>query len=108
MANAEQAIGKLPLLTEAERRQLVEEWNRTEREYPRGACIHELFEAQVERTPEAIALVFQEEQLTYRELNEAGPINWGIICGSRELGRRCWWGFVWSVRWRWWWGWWGY
>ena len=48
---------------------LVEEWNRTERDYPRHVCIHELFEAQVERTPNATALVSDEGDITYSELN---------------------------------------
>ena len=38
-------------------------------EYPRDKCIHQLFEEQVERTPEAVAVVWEEQQLTYRELN---------------------------------------
>jgi amino acid adenylation domain-containing protein len=57
------------LLTEAERHQLLEEWNDTAADYPGDKCIHELFEEQVERTPEAIALVFEDQELTYRELN---------------------------------------
>jgi amino acid adenylation domain-containing protein len=53
--------------SEEERAQL-EEWNRTEAEIPRG-CVHELFEEQVERTPEAVALAYEGQQLTYGELN---------------------------------------
>lgn len=60
----------LPLLTEAERQQLLVDWNATTCPYPKQQCIHQLFEAQVERTPEAIALIFEEQQLTYRQLNE--------------------------------------
>ncbi|MCU0709860.1 MAG: amino acid adenylation domain-containing protein, partial [Pirellula sp.] len=45
------------------------EWNATETDYPRDKCIHELFEEQVDRTPEAMALVFEDQELTYRELN---------------------------------------
>jgi amino acid adenylation domain-containing protein len=63
------AVEALPLLPEAERRQVVEEWNRTDVAYPRDACVHELFETQVERTPDAVALVFGEESLSYAELN---------------------------------------
>jgi amino acid adenylation domain-containing protein len=69
VANADQRISELPILTEAERRQLLVEWNMTEAEYPRDACIHELFEKQVEKTPEAVAVVFEGKELTYRELN---------------------------------------
>lgn len=50
-------------------RGLLAAWNSTRSEYPAQSCIHELFEAQVERTPDAIALVFREAQITYRELN---------------------------------------
>ncbi len=64
-----QRIGQLPLLTEAERHQLLVEWNDTATDYPRDRCVHELFEAQVARTPEAIAVVMGERQLGYRELD---------------------------------------
>ena len=60
----------LPLLTGAERNQLLIEWNRTESPYPKDKCIHRLFEAQAERTPDAVAVVFEDQRLTYRELNE--------------------------------------
>ena len=69
VANPEQRINELPLLTEAERHQLLVEWNDTKRDYPSDKCIHQLFEEQVERTPEAAAVVFEDQQLTYRELN---------------------------------------
>ncbi|KAB8314800.1 amino acid adenylation domain-containing protein [Tolypothrix campylonemoides VB511288] len=62
-------VGELPLLSEAERDQLLVEWNDTACEYPTDKCIHQLFEEQVERTPFAVAVVFEEEQLTYQELN---------------------------------------
>ena len=62
-------IGELPLLTAAERHQLLVEWNDTAADYPRDQCIQQLFEQQVERTPEAVALVFGKDQLTYREIN---------------------------------------
>ncbi|HEU4557670.1 MAG TPA: amino acid adenylation domain-containing protein, partial [Longimicrobium sp.] len=64
------AIGSIDVLPEAERRRVVEEWNRTDAEYPAGSCIHELFEAKVARTPGAVAVRFEEESLTYRELSE--------------------------------------
>jgi amino acid adenylation domain-containing protein len=69
VANSRQHLSDLPLLTEVERHQLVVEWNDTRSEYPKDACIHQLFEAQVERTPDAIAVVYQQQQLTYRQLN---------------------------------------
>jgi amino acid adenylation domain-containing protein len=61
-------ISELPLLSYPERRQLLE-WNSTDVDYPRDLCLHELFEKQVERTPEAVACVFDDQQLSYRELN---------------------------------------
>jgi amino acid adenylation domain-containing protein len=69
VADPQQPISTLPLLTEAERHQLLVEWNDTAADYPKDSCIHELFEAQVESTPEAIAVQFEGKQLTYRELN---------------------------------------
>ncbi|MBE9107802.1 non-ribosomal peptide synthetase, partial [Nostoc cf. edaphicum LEGE 07299] len=65
----EQRLCELSLLTETERHQLLVEWNDTEEEYPQQQCIHELFEAQVEKTPDAVAVVFEDQQLTYEELN---------------------------------------
>ena len=49
--------------------QVLMEWNDTQVDYPQDSCIHHLFEAQVERSPDAVAVVFEDEQLTYRELN---------------------------------------
>jgi amino acid adenylation domain-containing protein len=69
VANPEQQLRDLSLLTAQEKYQLLLEWNDTEIEYPQEQCIHQLFEAQVERTPNAVAVVFKDEQLTYRELN---------------------------------------
>ncbi|MBX9256320.1 amino acid adenylation domain-containing protein, partial [Desmonostoc muscorum CCALA 125] len=68
VANPEQPISQLPVLTESEQRQLLVEWNDTQADYPRK-CIHQLFEEQVERTPDAVAVVFENQQLTYGELN---------------------------------------
>ncbi|MBA3712218.1 MAG: amino acid adenylation domain-containing protein [Pyrinomonadaceae bacterium] len=69
IADPDQRLSELPLLTAAERHQLLFEWNDTAAEYPREKTLHELFEAQVERIPDAVALVYEDEQLTYRELN---------------------------------------
>jgi amino acid adenylation domain-containing protein len=69
VANPQQRLGELPLLTATERYQLLEEWNNTQVDYPQAQCIHQLFEAQVEKTPDAVAVVFENQQLTYRELN---------------------------------------
>src|SRR3989440_4478487 len=70
VANPEQRLSELPLLTKAERQQLLVEWNATQAPYPRDLCVHQLFEIQVERTPDAVVLIFEEQQMTYRELNQ--------------------------------------
>ncbi len=64
-----QRVSALPLLGAAERHQLVVEWNDTAAAYPHDQCIHQLFEAQAERTGDAMALVYRDQRLTYRELN---------------------------------------
>jgi hypothetical protein len=69
VANPGQRLVDLPILTAKEHHQLLVEWNKTEAEYPQHQCIHQLFEAQVEQTPDAVAVVFENQQLTYRELN---------------------------------------
>ncbi|MEG3918369.1 amino acid adenylation domain-containing protein [Microcoleus sp. T3_A4] len=69
-ANPEQRLSSLPMLTKPEQQQLLFEWNNTQSEIPKNQCVHELFEAQAERTPDAIAVVFKNEYLTYRELNK--------------------------------------
>jgi amino acid adenylation domain-containing protein len=66
----EQTLANIPLLTEWERHQLLVEWNQTRTDYPQDKCIHELFEEQVEKTPDSIAVVFENRKLTYRELNQ--------------------------------------
>ena len=62
-------IWELMMLGEAERRQLAA-WNQTAQPYPQEVCVHELFEAQAVLTPDSVAVSFQEEQISYRELNE--------------------------------------
>ena len=66
----EEKIARYPLLSPEERHKILVEWNQTESEYPRHACIQELFEEQAAKNPNAIALVFQKETLTYQELNQ--------------------------------------
>ncbi|RUT04337.1 hypothetical protein DSM106972_045650 [Dulcicalothrix desertica PCC 7102] len=68
IVNQQQHLEDLPLLTEAECHQQLVEWNSTKVDYPQ-VCIHQLFQAQVEKTPDKVAVVFEQEQLTYRELN---------------------------------------
>ena len=69
VANPEQKISALPLLSEAERHQLLVEWNDTKTDYPANECIQKLFERQVAETPDAVALMCEDRALTYRELN---------------------------------------
>ncbi|MEH2104794.1 amino acid adenylation domain-containing protein [Nostoc sp.] len=67
--NSTQFIDNSSDLTEQERHKILVEWNDTKVDYPKHLCIHQLFEAQVEKIPDSIAVVFQEQQLTYQELN---------------------------------------
>uniref|UniRef100_A0A3S7V076 L-cysteine--[L-cysteinyl-carrier protein] ligase n=1 Tax=Phaselicystis flava TaxID=525924 RepID=A0A3S7V076_9BACT len=69
VADPDQPITDLPLLSADERRRLLVEWNDTALPCPDDRCFHELFEAQVERAPDAVAAVFEDRQLSYRELN---------------------------------------
>ncbi|MBJ7295030.1 MAG: amino acid adenylation domain-containing protein [Dolichospermum sp.] len=69
VANPEQKLSNLPILSAIEQHKLLVEWNKTQQDYPHDLCIHQLFEAQVEQTPDAVAVIFKDEQLTYRELN---------------------------------------
>jgi amino acid adenylation domain-containing protein len=98
VADVEQEVDRLPLLSAAERHQLLVAWNATEADYPRDKCIHELFEAQAVRTPDAVAVEFQGQQLSYEELNaranalahhlrtlSVGADNRVALCGSRSL-----------------------
>jgi aspartate racemase len=65
----EKRLSTLPLLTDAERAQLLVQWNDTETEYGADRCIHEVFDSQVERMPNSIAVVSETERLSYVELN---------------------------------------
>ncbi|HEY1352296.1 MAG TPA: amino acid adenylation domain-containing protein [Ktedonobacteraceae bacterium] len=66
----EQRVQALPLLTAQERATLLRAWNTSGVSFPEMACLHTLFEAQMARTPDAVAVVFEERQLTYQELNQ--------------------------------------
>lgn len=96
--NPEERITRLPLLTEAERCQLLAEWNDTAIPYPQDKRLHQWVEEQVMRTPDAVAVTFEGQQLTYRELNEranqlahhlqrlgVGPDTLVGICVERSL-----------------------
>ena len=70
VANPDQSISELPMLPDAERQQLLVDWNNTADEIPEKAlCLHQLIEEQAERTPDQVALVFEQQELTYGELN---------------------------------------
>ncbi len=69
VASPDQRLSALPLLTQAERYQLLDLWNETKSAYLPDRCVHQLFEAQVQRTPGALAVIAGEYSLTYDELN---------------------------------------
>src|SRR5436305_12163914 len=81
----EQAIETLPLLTGAERAQLLVEWNATTRERPTDQCLHQLFEQQVSHAPDAVAVFFEEQHLSYEELNRRSNQLAHALC-SRGVG----------------------
>ena len=98
VTNPDQCLADLPILTEAERRQILFEWNDTRTGYQKDTCIHHLFEAQVNRSPDATAVVFGNEYLTYQELNTrsnrlahyllslgVGPEDLVAVCMERSL-----------------------
>ncbi|UUM20748.1 non-ribosomal peptide synthetase [Mycoavidus sp. SF9855] len=69
VSDAQQSLAQVDILAPAERKLLLETWNATQREYSTHQCVHQLFEAQVERTPEATAIVYENQELSYAELN---------------------------------------
>jgi amino acid adenylation domain-containing protein len=85
IADPGRSIGDLTILTAAEQKLLLMEWNSTAVAYPHDKCIHELFEAQVERTPNTVAVAFGSRQLTYRELN-ARANQLSHYLGARGVG----------------------
>ncbi|MFN6571992.1 non-ribosomal peptide synthetase [Dendronalium sp. ChiSLP03b] len=70
VSDPQQRVADLQLLTSSEIQKLLVEWNDTKTDYPQDKCIHQLFEAQVEKTPNAVAVVFDNQELTYQELND--------------------------------------
>ena len=69
VADDTQAVDRLPILGKAERDRVLYEWNDTKAEYPSDKCVHELFEEQVLKSPDAVAVVFEDRELSYSELN---------------------------------------
>ncbi|MFD2837143.1 AMP-binding protein [Azotobacter vinelandii] len=102
----ERRISELALLDPEEYRRIVHAWNQTEARYPSERGVHQLIEEQVARTPEAVALVFGDEALTYGELNRranrlahrlielgVGPdvlVGIAVERGLRDGGGACW------------------
>ena len=80
-----QAVDRLPMLSDSERHRVLYEWNDTKTEFPSDKCVHELFEQQVAKTPDAVAVVFEEESLSYAELNRRAN---QLAHYLRELGVR--------------------
>jgi len=70
VADPQRRLSELPMMTPAERQQVLHEWNDTHTDYPRDLCLHQLFEQQAEKTPDAVALRFGEQSVHYTELNE--------------------------------------
>ncbi|MBD2690471.1 non-ribosomal peptide synthetase [Anabaena catenula] len=98
ICDSNQRISELAILTPSERQTLLWDWNNTKVDYPQKACIHQFFEAQVEKTPDAIAVSFENQKLTYQELNKRANqlayklLNLGVkpetlvgICMERSL-----------------------
>jgi amino acid adenylation domain-containing protein len=83
VADPSTSVAQLSMLGEQERRQLIADWNSTAGDYPSEQSLRELFESQAEQTPDAIALVFDDEQVTYRELNSRSN---QFACYLRRLG----------------------
>jgi amino acid adenylation domain-containing protein len=70
LANPDQVIATIPILNEMDRKQLLVDWNDTKMEFPQNQCVQQLVEAQAERAPDVVALRFEREQMTYRQLNQ--------------------------------------
>jgi len=90
-------IGELEILSEPERRQLLVEWNRTESPYPTNKCVHELFEEQAAKTPQAVA--DEDGQISYEELNRRAN-RLAHYLARMALGPRSELAFVWTAAWR--------
>ena len=85
VADPGRPISELLLLTADEQHQLLNDWNNTKTEYQKDVCIHQLFEAQVDRTPDTVAVVCEDRRLTYRALNEQAN---RLACYLRAEGVR--------------------
>ncbi|MEM1370050.1 MAG: amino acid adenylation domain-containing protein, partial [Cyanobacteria bacterium P01_H01_bin.15] len=83
IASPDVPINTLPIVTQSERQQMLVEWNQTKLDYPKNSSIHGLFEAQVNKTPNSIAVSDGEQSLTYRELNDRAN---QLACYLQSLG----------------------
>src|SRR5262249_14539903 len=70
LADPGQCLADLPILTEAEQKQLLRDWNPTDQVFTSPLCLHQWFERQATQTPDAIAVTFRNQSLTYRQLEE--------------------------------------
>ena len=107
VADPDRPISTLPLLVKTEKHQLLVEWNRRTKDYPKDKCLHKLFEDQAERTPETIAVIFGDRQLTYREL-DARANQLAHYLRMRGIGTGGSVGIYMERLWRWWLGFWGF
>jgi amino acid adenylation domain-containing protein len=85
VANPNQPIAQLPLLSPEEQQQMLIEWNDTQVDYPLDQCFPQLFEAQVQRTPDAIAAIYQNQQFTYQQLNDRAN-QWATVLVQQGVG----------------------
>ena len=70
LKNPQIPISQLNILSDRDRHQLLVEFNQTEKDYPTEKCVHQLFEEQAQRAPDTIAVILENQTITYRELNE--------------------------------------
>ena len=92
----EMVVHELPMVTAAERRVILGDWNRTEAAYPRETPLAALIEAQVRRTPEATAVVCGDDRVTYRRAECATPTAWRGTCGPSAPARTAWSASAWT------------
>lgn len=83
VTNPGASLQSFPMLTESEREMILVQWNDTDTLYPKDICVHELFEKVAEETPDAIAVIFQDEKVSYRELNRRAN---RLACELRDVG----------------------
>ena len=79
-------ISELSVLTSEERHRILVEWNATDADYPREFCLHQLFEQQAKRRPDAVACEFETEQITYRGLERASQPGGSLTCSAAASG----------------------